>query len=124
MGFAREPETRLKNVDDTFLDQTSDTPFDSIESAQEYIGLLCAALAEAAATVHKEIAEPSEFTGRRHLDALRLVDYKLKTLGEHLATTRRILTDLRTLRRYLLDERANERSAPARTAAEPAVTSL
>jgi hypothetical protein len=44
----------------------------------------------------------------RHLDALRLVDYKLKTLERHLTVSKRLLTDLRTLRRYLFDERTLE----------------
>jgi hypothetical protein len=41
---------------------------------------------------------------------LRLVDYKLKTLERHLVTSRRLLTDLRMLRRYLFDERTLERN--------------
>ena len=81
------------------------TPFDSIESAHEYIGLLCEALDDAHRTIGQEIADPCEFTGARHLDALRLADYKLKSLRQHFVASRRLLTDLRTLRRYLLDER-------------------
>jgi hypothetical protein len=88
--------------------QTS-TPFDSIESAHEYIGLLCEALDDAQRTIGQEIAHPCEFTGARHVDALRLADYKLKALRQHFVTSRRLLTDLRTLRRYLLDERMDER---------------
>ena len=49
-------------------------------------------------------------TRARHLDALRLADYKLKSLRQHFVASRRLLTDLRTLRRYLLDERMEERS--------------
>ena len=86
------------------------TPFDSIESAHEYIGLLCEALDDAHSTIGQEIAHPCEFTGARHLDALRLADYKLKSLRQHFVASRRLLTDLRTLRRYLLDERMEEGS--------------
>lgn len=86
------------------------TPFDSIESAHEYIGLLCEALDDAHRTIGQEIAHPCEFTGARHVDALRLVDYKLKSLRQHFVASRRLLTDLRTLRRYLLDERMDDRS--------------
>ena len=85
------------------------TPFDSIESAHEYIGLLCEAIDEAKRTIVQETAHPCEFTGARHLDALRLADYKLKSLRQHFVVSRRLLTDLRTLRRYLLDERMDER---------------
>src|SRR5205085_2411534 len=48
------------------------TPFDSIESAHEYIRLLCEAVDEAEGTIEREITYPCAFTGRRHLDALRL----------------------------------------------------
>jgi len=91
----------------------SSTPFDSIESAHEYIGLLCEALDDAERTIGQEITHPCAFTGARHVDALRLVDYKLKTLRQHFAASRRLLTDLRTLRRYLLDERIEERNVSA-----------
>ena len=87
------------------------TPFDSIESAHEYIRLLREAVDEAEQTIEREISYPCAFTGRRHLDALRLVDYKLKSLRQHFVVSQRLLTDLRTLRRYLLDERASERTA-------------
>jgi len=86
------------------------TPFDSIESAHEYVGLLCEALDDAERMIEHEIANPCAFTGHRHLDALRLVDYKLKTLRQHFVASRRLLTDLRTLRRYLLDERSPEQT--------------
>ena len=87
------------------------TPFDSIESAHEYVGLLCEALDEAERMIEDEVTHPCAFTGPRHLDALRLVDYKLKTLRQHFMASRRLLTDLRTLRRYLLDERGSEQPA-------------
>ena len=78
------------------MSETS-TPFDSIESAHEYLGLLCEALDEAHRTIGQEIAHPCEFTGAR-----------------------RLLTDLRTLRRYLLDERTEERSLGPLTPGQPA----
>jgi len=85
--------------------------FENIESAHEYVGLLLEAAAEAAATIGEELAMPSEMTQARHLDALRLIDYKLKTLERHLMVSRRLLTDLRTLRRYLFNERHLERES-------------
>jgi len=84
-------------------------PFENIESAHEYVCLLLQALDEASATIGQEIEAPSEMARDRNLDALRLVDYKLKSLERHLTTSRRLLTDLRTLRRYLFDERTLER---------------
>jgi hypothetical protein len=94
------------------------TVFESIESAREYVGLLCDAVDEAEQAIQQEIARPSALTSRRNLDALRLVDYKLKTLRHHFVVSRRLLTDLRSLRRYLLDERAErvgQRPASAET---------
>jgi hypothetical protein len=88
-------------------------PFENIESAHEYVSLLVEALEEASHTISQEMEAPSALVRSRHLDALRLIDYKLKTLERHLTMSRRLLTDLRTLRRYLLDERAIERDAAA-----------
>src|SRR5262245_25296085 len=84
------------------------TDFENIESAHVYIGLLLETVDETKLMIEQEMATPREFTGARHLDALRLVHYKLHSLGEHLTVSRRLLGDLRTLRRYLLDERASE----------------
>jgi hypothetical protein len=95
--------------------QTSRINFEHIESAHEYVGLLCETVDEAARSIEQEMAAPSPMTGARHLDAFRLVDYKLKRLREHLLASRRLLNDLRTLRRYLLDERASDR-APSQDA--------
>ena len=94
------------------------TPFDSIESAHEYIGLLCEALDDAQRTIVQEIAHPCAFTRARHLDALRLADYKMKALRQHFVVSRRLLTDLRTLRRYLLDERVDEQTNDSQASAE------
>ncbi len=82
--------------------------FENIESAHEYVGLLLDAVDEAEMTIGQEIETPSEMARDRHLDALRLIDYKLKTLERHLSQSRRLLTDLRSLRRYLFDERKLE----------------
>ena len=92
-------------------------PFENIESAHEYVGLLLEALTEATESIGQEIETPSKMARDRHLDALRLVDYKLKTLERHLSVSRRLLTDLRTLRRYLFEERtleANYTAVPVR----------
>jgi hypothetical protein len=93
-------------------------PFDSIESAHEYVTLLREVLVDAQATIQHEIASPSAEATRRHLDALRLVDYKLRALEQHFVASGRLLNDLRTLRRYLRDERTTTSdSDPQRTTA-------
>jgi hypothetical protein len=88
------------------MDYEFETPFDNIESAQEYLVLLSQALEEATANAEADIlGEETSKTARRR-DALRLVLYKLEKLEQHIKTSRRLLNDLRTLRRLLLDERA------------------
>lgn len=89
--------------------QTSEISFESIESAQAYISLLCQALDDASHMIAKEMSAESTSLGSRHLDALHLVDYKLHSLHEHLLVSRRLLGDLRKLRRYLFSEPAPER---------------
>ena len=91
----------------TAMVPASQLTFDSIESAHAYVGLLREAVEETAQLIEQEMATPREFTGSRHLDALRLVHYKLHSLDEHLIVSRRLLSDLRMLRRHLLDERAS-----------------
>jgi hypothetical protein len=78
-------------------------PFDSIESAQEFVELLAQAIEEAKAEIQTPLAAGAEAGDERRVEALQLVAYKLASLSQHLATCRRILNDLRTLRRLLLE---------------------
>jgi hypothetical protein len=84
---------------------TSQTAFDTIESAQEFLGLLREAVEEAKQTAEADIFEGDSRTERQK-DALRLVLYKLEKLEQHLKVSGRLLNDLRTLRRLLLEERS------------------
>lgn len=88
------------------VDYKFDTPFDNIEGAQEYLALLSEALDEAKQTAESDIARESNSPIARRRDALRLVLYKLEKLEQHIKTSRRLLNDLRTLRRLLLEERS------------------
>jgi hypothetical protein len=81
------------------------TPFESIESAHEYVTLLVSQVDGVKATVADDFGGATEETAGRRLDALRLVDYKLAQLKHHLAAACTILNDLRALRRLLLGER-------------------
>ncbi len=83
----------------------ADTPFDSIESAHEYVSLLVQQVEEVTASLAEDIEGATAQGASRHLDALRLVDYKLHQLEHHLSRSRRILNDLRALRRLLLADR-------------------
>jgi hypothetical protein len=87
----------------------SETPFDSLEGSHEYIALLAEVIEEARSDVEAEMALAADEGADRRKEALQLVAYNLVKLNLHMTTSRRILNDLRTLRRLLLDER---RSAP------------
>ena len=82
-----------------------ETPFDSIEGSQEYVALLAEAIDEARQDVDADIAIAVADGADRRREALQLVSYNLAKLTLHITTSRRILNDLRTLRRLLLAER-------------------
>ncbi len=83
----------------------SETPFDSIEDSHEYVKLLAEALEEARRDVDADIAVADVEGADRRKQALQLVAYNLAKLSLHINASRRILNDLRTLRRLLLAER-------------------
>jgi hypothetical protein len=84
----------------------AETPFDSIEGSHEYVALLAEALDEARRDVESEIAAAERDGAERRKEALLLVSYNLAKLNLHITTSRRILNDLRSLRRLLLAERS------------------
>lgn len=83
----------------------AETPFDSIEGSHEYVAMLAEALEEARRDVESEIVGASKDGAERRKQALLLVAYNLAKLNLHITTSRRILNDLRSLRRLLLAER-------------------
>src|ERR1039457_1117127 len=85
---------------------TMNTPFDTIESAQEFLGLLREAVDEAKHNADADIVAEGDLRSPRRIDALRLVVYKLEKLEQHIKASCRLLNDLRTLRRLLLEERS------------------
>jgi hypothetical protein len=93
------------------------SPFPSLESAQEYIALLGTAVDDARSDIQQDIDAVGNEHADRRLEALRLVDYKLTQLRNHMDATGRLLNDLRTLRRLLLSERTL--NAADRTPADP-----
>jgi hypothetical protein len=83
-------------------------PFDSIESAQEYLRLLAEAVKDAQVAFDKDVAHTTPLDERsrtRRLEATQLVTYKLTQLTDHINASCSVLNDLRTLRRLLLGER-------------------
>jgi hypothetical protein len=87
------------------VDDQTETPFDSIEGSHEYVALLAEAIDEARRDVEAEIADADRDRADRRKEALLLVSYNLAKLNLHITSSRRILNDLRTLRRLLLAER-------------------
>ena len=91
----------------------NETPFESIESAQEYLALLADTVDEGIASIVDDAKTASATPGaERRVDALRVVEYKLHQLRDHLGASRRILNDLRSLRRLLLGERTEMSEDP------------
>ena len=83
----------------------AETPFDSIEGAHQYLSLLLEAAHEARDAVATDLVPASDSRYERRIAVLRLVSYNLEKLEKHVTISRRILNDLRTLRRLLLEER-------------------
>ena len=82
-----------------------ETPFDNIESAQQFVELLIEAIEESRHDVDADIARAESNRLGRQKQALTLVSNNLTKLSQHMTTSLRILNDLRTLRRLLLVER-------------------
>jgi hypothetical protein len=80
--------------------QRAVTPFESIESAQEYLVLLSEVVEESQLTIQADL-DSEVTTPTRQIEALRLAMYNLERLARHLKSSRRILNDLRMLRRIL-----------------------
>ncbi len=90
-----------------------ETPFDSIESAQQFVDLLAEAIEEARREIEEEISRVGAGGEERRKQALQLVAYNLTKLSLDMTTSRRILNDLQSLRRLLLNERLLEKAAAA-----------
>ena len=88
--------------------------FETLESAQDFVTLLCETAAEAKRELERDVQRES--VPSRRLDALRLAAYNVDKLQLHLNRSRRILNDLRTLRRLLFEERKIDKANPVKGA--------
>ena len=77
-------------------------PFDTLESAQEFVHLLRRETESAEREIQALMEKPDRTS--RQIEALRLVLFKLSQLRTHTEASSRILKDLRTLRDLLLRE--------------------
>jgi hypothetical protein len=99
---------------------TLENPFDSIEDAHQYVGLLGEVLDQTQVAIQEDIAMARSGGAARHLEALLLVHYKLERLRHHMGASRHLLNDLRTLRRLLMGERESVLKPSLRTGRRPA----
>ena len=77
------------------------TPFDTIESAEEFLYLLQQETQTAVVEIRRLLDETEPAAARR-VEALPLVLHKLSKLQVSVETSQRTLSDLRTLRGLLL----------------------
>jgi hypothetical protein len=89
------------------MNQQSGSPFDSIENAHAFVGLLSEVVAETKRDIDADIQRELSAKSSRRLDALRIAFYSLEKLELHMTTSCRILNDLRSLRRLLFEERSS-----------------
>lgn len=82
-----------------------ETPFASIENAQEYLKLLLETVDEAKRDINDQIMIATDQMSHRRVQALRMAQFNLEKLQRYLTASSRSLNDLRTLRRLLLEER-------------------
>ena len=79
------------------------TPFDTIESALEFLQLLQIESTKAQQEV-ASLMEQDKAASPRSEEAFRLVIYKLSQLNSHVESSQRVLHDLQALRTLLLKE--------------------
>jgi hypothetical protein len=99
---------RVQNVRSWTKPMDDQDPFATIESAIEFFGLLESAIADADADVNGDLRAAIAEDADRRAEALRLVTYKLEKLEFHAGRCKRLLNDLRTMRRLLFAERETE----------------
>jgi hypothetical protein len=93
----------------------AETPFDNVEAAREYVGLLLETVRQARDEVAHDLAQAQADGAARQVEALQLVAWKLERLESHLGSSRHLLNDLRRLRILLLGD---EGTSPAPAAAD------
>ncbi len=93
--------------------QEIEQPFDSIESAHDFMSLLAAAILDAIKELKGAHQDALRDGRQRRVQAIELAQFKVKMLGCHVHKSRRVLNDLRILRRLIQDERMTLEGAMA-----------
>jgi len=87
--------------------------FDSIESAQDFMKVLADTILDSMKDLNRDQQAALHDGRERHVQAINLAIFKLKTLSCHVHKSRIILNDLRTVRRLILNERQPKERAMA-----------
>jgi len=82
-----------------------DQPFDSIESAYDFMNVLAETVLEAMKELHADRENAMRDGEARTAQAIELALFKAKMLNCYIHKSRRALNDLRTIRRLILNER-------------------
>ena len=88
-------------------------PFDSIESAQDFMNVLAATVLDAMKDLNHHHQRALKAGDDRKAQAIELAVFKLKTLSCYTHKCRRTLNDLRMLRRLIMNERLTVESVLA-----------
>jgi len=80
-------------------------PFDSIESAYDYMNILAETMMGVMKDLHRDYQIALQEGETRRARAIELALYKSKNLTCYVTKSRRTLNDLRTIRRLILNER-------------------
>ena len=88
-------------------------PFDSIESAHEYMDMLATTALDVISDLQHDRDLALLGGDKRRAQAIDLAIFKLKMLGCYVYKSRRTLNDLRILRRLILNERLSVESVIA-----------
>jgi hypothetical protein len=88
-------------------------PFESIESAHDYMDVLAATTLEVLQELKRDRDQALRGGDQRRAQAIDLAIFKLKMLGCYVHKSRRMLNDLRILRRLILNERLSVESVIA-----------
>ena len=90
-----------------------DQPFESIESAHDYMDILATTTLEVMGELKRDRDQALREGELRRAQGIELAMFKLKMLGCYVYKSRRMLNDLRILRRLILNERLSVESVIA-----------
>jgi hypothetical protein len=88
-------------------------PFDSIESAHEFMNVLALTALDVMKDLSRDRDRALRDGEQRRAQAIDLAIFKLKMLGCYVHKSKRTLNDLRILRRLILNERLTAESVMA-----------